>query len=90
MSGSDQNGKHQSATIWFLCIIAFILVAATMWDQPITVAASDNPPSISTPVKGFNEANGMSMGERRAAIDAQTPDVHPDSQIFYRGGNLPP
>jgi hypothetical protein len=90
MSGSDQNNKHQSATLWFPRIIGLILVAATTRNQPISIAASDNPPSILAPVKGFNEENGTSTGERRAAIGAQTPDVHPDSQIFYRGGNLPP
>jgi hypothetical protein len=79
MSGLDPNAR-----IWFSVIIALIVVGATMQNRPINIAASDNPPSISTPVDSFNEANRMLVEERRAAFGTRTPDVYEAPQIFYR------
>jgi hypothetical protein len=91
MSGSHPKGKNATAKIW-CAVIALIVVGATMQNRPITIAASDTPPSISTPVNSFNEANRMPMEERRAAIGSQVPDAQagPHNQIFYRGGAVPP
>jgi hypothetical protein len=85
MSGLDPNAR-----IWFSVIIALIVVGATMQSRPINIAASDNPPSISTPVDSFNEGNRMSVEERRADLGSRTPDVYAAPQIFYRGGNVSP
>jgi hypothetical protein len=84
------KAKYGAATIWFFVIIAFIAVAAMIQTGPITIAVSDNLPSISTPITPLNEANRLSMEERPAAIGAQMPNVHPGTQIFYRGGNVAP
>jgi hypothetical protein len=90
MSGSDAKGKYGAARIWLSVIIALIVAGATMQDRPITIAASDNPPSISTPVKSFDGPNRMSMEERRATVGSQTSDVYAAPQIFYRGGAVSP
>jgi hypothetical protein len=90
MSGSEPKGKYGVATIGFLVVIAFVIVGATIQNRPITIAASDNPPSISTPVSSFIEADRKSMEERRATIGSSTPNAHEAPQIFYRGGAVPP
>jgi hypothetical protein len=89
MSRSDPCGKYGAATIWALVIIALV-IGSTLQNRPITIAASDNPPSISTPVNSFNRANLISMEERRAAIGSQMTNAHAAPQIFYRGGSIPP
>jgi hypothetical protein len=79
--------------ILFAVCIALIVARAMMQNRPATIAASDDPPSISTPVNSFNEANRAnrtSMEERRAAIGSQSPDAQAGPQIFYRGGAVPP
>jgi hypothetical protein len=90
MPGSESKGKYATAKIWFAVCIALIVAGPTMKNRPITIAASDNPPSISTPVNSFNEANRMSMEERRVDIAPQIPDAQAGPQIFYRGGAVPP
>lgn len=50
MSGSDLKEKQRRAPIWFLGIGVGAILGAVMQDKPITIAASDNPATISTPV----------------------------------------
>jgi hypothetical protein len=90
MSGADPSQKHARPMIWFLGILVLVVVGTMLRDKPINIAASDNPPSISTPVNSFNEANRMSMEERRVDIAPQIPDAQAGPQIFYRGGAVPP
>jgi hypothetical protein len=80
MSGSEPIEKNGRATIWFLAIVAVIVFGTMLQDKPITIAASDNPPSISTPVRGF-DAKQTSMYEQ--------PLSQPGSQLFFGGWNEP-
>jgi hypothetical protein len=86
MSDSGPNEKHGSATIWFLAILVVGVVGAAMQDKPIVIAATDNPPSISTPVTGL-DANRTSMQRTRSG--SLPPPAPAGTQIFYGGWSVP-
>jgi hypothetical protein len=97
MSDSNPEQKKSGATIWLLGIVVVIIViGATMQDRPIIIAAADNPPSISTPITGF-EPSRMSqreLGMRERAMHEQgrksgspPPFGQPGTQIYYGGWN---
>jgi hypothetical protein len=76
MSGADPSQKHPRPMIWFLGILVLVVVGTMLRDKPINIAASDNPPSISTPIDRFNEANAT-IHERRTKIGEKTPLAQP-------------
>jgi hypothetical protein len=80
MSASDPNEEHGSATVvTVLGIIGLIVCGALMMrEKPITIAANDDLPRLSTPVE---------TTEQRTEIEA--PQAQPDSRIFYRGWTVP-
>jgi hypothetical protein len=88
MSGSEPKEKRRGAMIWFFGIVAVIVFGVTMQDKPITIAASDNPPSISTPVTG-SDASGTLMHERANNSGSRPPPIQPGAQIFYGGWSVP-
>jgi hypothetical protein len=53
VSGSEPKETYATAKIWFAVCIALIVAGAMMQNRPATIAASDDPPSISTPVNSF-------------------------------------
>jgi hypothetical protein len=84
MSGSDPE-KHTNAPIWFAGAVALVAVGAAMQDRPITIAASDNPPSISTPVTGIDARRAQ---EQRTKSVSPPPGAQPGTQIFYGGWSV--
>jgi hypothetical protein len=88
MPDADPNQKHPRPMIWVLGVIAVVVVGTLMRDKPINIAASDNPPSISTPIDRFNEANAT-IHERRTKIGEEAPLARPSTQLFYGGWTLP-
>ncbi len=88
MSGSNPKEKNGRAMIWFLGTVAVLMVGATMQDRPITIAASDNPASISTPVTGI-VASPRSMQEQRTRSVSLPPPAQSGTQIFYGGWGVP-
>ncbi len=99
MSGSDPKENKSGAAIWFLGIVAaIIVVGAMMQDKPIIIAAADNPPSISMPVTGFDSSRtsldqrGMrEQGPHEPARKSGSlaPFGQPGTQIYYGGWNVP-
>jgi hypothetical protein len=84
MSGSEQE-KPRSALIWCLGVAA-VVVGAAMQDRPITIAASDNSPSISTPVTGIDVRRAQEQRTKSASLP---PGEQPGTQIFYGGWSVP-
>jgi hypothetical protein len=95
MSASDPIEKHGNATVVTVLGIIGLIVCGTMMmrDRPITIAANDDPPRLSTPVDAFNAANRISNHEAKRASTAeqQTETEAPQAQpeIFYRGWTVP-
>jgi hypothetical protein len=97
MSGSEQKEEKNGATIWlFGIVVVIIVIGATM--RPIVIAAADNPPSISTPVAGFDPSRRSmrEQGIREQGIREQgrksgflPPLGQPGTQIYYGGWNPP-
>jgi hypothetical protein len=97
MSASDPNEKHGSATVVTVLGIIGLIVCGTMMmrEKPITIAANDDPPRLSTPVEApeaakrasNNSAERASTTEQRSETEAL--QAQPESQIFYRGWTVP-
>jgi hypothetical protein len=98
MSGSDPKENRSGAAIWLLGLVVVIVIGATMRDNPITIAAADDPPSISAPVTGFDPGrrsaheqamHEQGMHERVRKSDSLPPFGQPGTQIYYGGWNGP-
>jgi hypothetical protein len=97
MPASDPNEKHGSTTVVTVLGIIGLIVCGTMMvrEEPITIAANDDPPTLSTPVEeseatkraSNNSAERTPTTEQR--IKTEVPQAQPDSQIFYRGWTVP-
>jgi hypothetical protein len=97
MSGSDPTEKKSGAMIWLLGIVVVIVIGATMREKPITIAAGDDPPSISTPATGFDPSR-TSMREQGAreqvmrsagSRSGTVPLGQPAPQLSYNGWSVP-
>jgi hypothetical protein len=87
MSGSDPKEKQWRTPIWFLGVAVGAILVAVMQDKPITIAASDNPPTISTPVTA-NDI-GRTPIQQRTRSESVAPSGPPGTQIFYGGWIVP-
>jgi hypothetical protein len=90
MSGPDPTEKKNGAMLWMLGIAAVIVIGATMQDRPITIAAGDDPQSISTPVTGLDAKRTPKYEQRTPEMRSRpVPLSEPPPRLSYNGWSVP-